>query len=169
MKPQLFSGARGKITFKTPGGELKVLGFVTDVSISSNEGLRPSFVVGSMNPVSIEPLSIDVSVSVGRIMPVNKTDGSILDKYTSIDHEFEASVNAILSLDHLEITLEDKNPADPTNPKIIASIKYCRFAGRSQSLSSGDVASERYNFVGIFDGGRGGDANTVTDINYGLE
>jgi hypothetical protein len=168
MKPQLLSGARGKITFKAPNGELKVLGFVTDVSISEHEGLRPTYVVGSMNPTTIEPLSIDVSVSVGRIMPINGANGQILDKYTAIDHEFEASINAILALDHCEITLEDKNPADPTNPKIIAAIKYCRFSGRSMSLSSGDVASERYNFVGLYDGGRGGDTNTA-EINYGLE
>lgn len=168
MKPQLLSGARGKISFKSPSGEIKVLGFVTDVSISESEGLRPSYVVGSMNPVTIEPLSYDVSVSLGRIMPINKPDGSPLDKFTAIDHEIEASINQILSLDHCEITIEDKNPADPTNPKIIASIKYCRFSGRSQSLSSGDVASERYNFVGIYDGGRGGDTNTA-EINYGLE
>jgi hypothetical protein len=168
MKPQLFSGARGKVTFKSPSGEMKILGFITDVSVSENEGLRPSFVVGSMGPVTIEPLSYDVSVSVGRIMPINKPDGSPMDKYTAIDHEFEASINAILALESCEIILEDKNPADPTNPKIIAAIKYCRFAGRSQSLSSGDVASERYNFVGIYDGGRGGDTNTA-EINYGLE
>ena len=168
MKPQLLSGARGKISFKAPSGELRVLGFVTDVSISENEGLRPTFVVGSMNAVTIEPLSIDVSVSIGRIMPINKADGSSLDKITATDHEFEASINAILSLESCEVTIEDKNPADLANPKIIASIKYCRFAGRSQSLSSGDVASERYNFVGLYDGGRGGDTNTA-EINYGLE
>jgi len=168
IKPQLLSGARGKISFKTPTGELKVLGFVTDVSISEQEGLRPTFVVGSLNAVTIEPLSMDVSVSVGRVMPINKTNGDILDKVTAIDHEFEAAMNAILSLEHCEITIEDKNPSDPSNPLILASIKYCRFAGRSMSLSSGDVGSERYNFVGIYDGGRGGNTNTA-DINYGLE
>jgi hypothetical protein len=168
VKPQLLSGARGKITFKTPQGEMKVLGFVTDVSVSENEGIRPTYVVGSMNPITLEPTSYDVSCSVGRIIPISKPDGSVMDKYTAIDHDFEASINAILSLDHVEIILEDKNPADPSNPKIIAAIKYCRFAGRSAHLSSGDVGAERYNFVGLYDGGRGGDTNTA-EINYGLE
>ena len=168
IKPQLLSGARGKVSFITPTGEIKVLGFVTDVSISENEGLRPTYVVGEMGPVTIEPLSYDVSVSVGRIMPINNTKGEAFSKFSAIDHEFEASIAEILALDHVEITLEDKNPANPTDPKIIAAIKYCRFAGRSQSLSSSDVASERYNFVGIYDGGRGGDTNAA-EINYGKE
>ena len=168
MKPQLLSGARGKITFKGADGELQVLGFVTDVSISENEGLRPSYVVGSMNPITIEPLSYDVSVSIGRIVPVNNPSGSAKDKISAVDFNIEHAINIILAMDHCEIIIEDKNPSDPTNPKIIAAIKYCRFSGRSQSLSTGDVASERYNFVGIYDGGRGGDTN-VAEINYGKE
>lgn len=164
MKPQLFSGARGKITFKDSAGTDHVLAFVTDVSVSENAGLKPTFVVGSMNPVAIDPMSIDVTASIGRIIPMNlQTSSTALDQVTSIDLAFEEKINDILSKDSIEIQIEDKNTS-----KILVSVKYARFAGRSTSMSSGDTATERYNFVGILDAGRDG-SGAVQEINYGLE
>ena len=169
MKPQLASGARGRISFMDSNGKITVLGFVTDISISESAGLRPSYVVGSINPVSIEPLSLDVNCSIGRIIPINaQTSSALLSNVTSFDYKFQEAIADILGKDHVEIILEDKNSANGT-PNIIGVVKYARFAGMSINTNAGDVSSERYNFVGIFDGGYKGSANGPESINYGLE
>jgi len=170
MKAQLFSGSRGKITMKKDGVET-TLAFVTDVSISENAGLRPTYVVGSLNPVGIEPLSLDVSCSVGRIIPISTASGNpaAQSKITAIDHGLEPVINQILAMDDLEINIYDKALSADGTDRIIASVKYARFAGRSTSLSSGDVGSERFNFVGILDAGDGGDSNAADELGYGLD
>jgi len=180
MKPQLFSGARGKISFTDSDGRTSVLALITDVSVSENAGLRPTYVIGDIGPVSIEPLSLDVTVSVGRIVPMNKAEAPAgqakaepLPQTTAYDLRIEDIYSTILNRDHVEILIEDTRPAlsagGPAQNQIIAKIKYCRFAGRSTNVSSGDVAQERFNFVGILDGGFGGNANTEESINYGFE
>jgi len=167
MKPQLFSGARGKISFKDSDGQETVLALVTDVSIQESAGLRPTYVVGAEGPITIEPLSMDVTASIGRIVPINKPDGSARDQITSIDYKFEEVMSSITQREHVEITIYDTKSKD--GEKILASVKYARFAGRSTSMSSGDTASERYNFVGILDAGYGGTANAADSINYGFD
>ncbi len=170
MKPQLFSGARGRISFRDSGGNSQTLALVTDLTITDNAGLRPTFVVGAEGPVSIEPLAMDVTASIGRIIPMNKqADSSALDRTTSIDLGFEEIFRQILAKDHVEITVEDKNPADPSKPQILGVVRYARFSGRTTALNAGDVGSERYNFVGIFDAGYNATSNAPEDINYGLE
>lgn len=176
MKAQLFTGARGKITFvpkKADGSaaDAVTLAFVTDVSVSENAGLRPTYVVGSLNPVGIEPLSIDVTCSVGRIIPINDAwkpdaDGKLeaLPAGTAIDRGLEPRINDILALHDVEINIVDK-----VTDKVVASVKNARFAGRSTSVSSGDVASERFNFVGIYDGHYDNTNSLGTETGYGLE
>lgn len=175
MKAQLFTGARGKITFvpkKDDGsaGTAVTLAFVTDVSVSENAGLRPTYVVGSLNPVGIEPLSIDVTCSVGRIIPISDAwDGEgdsakPLPAGTAVDRGLEPRINDILALHDVEINIVDK-----VTDKVVASVKNARFAGRSTSVSSGDVASERFNFVGIYDGHYDNSNSLGTETGYGLE
>lgn len=166
-KPQLFSGARGKITFKDSDGTVHILALVTDVSIQESAGLRPTFVIGAEGPVTIEPLSLDVTASIGRIIPMNNADGSARTLITSIDYKFEEIMSTITQRDSLEITIYDTKSSD--GEKILASVKYARFSGRSTSLNSGDTASERYNFVGILDAGYGAQANAAASLNYGFD
>lgn len=167
MKPQLFSGARGKITFKDSDGNEHILALVTDVSIQETAGLRPTYVVGAEGPVLIEPLSMDVTASIGRIVPINDAKGKARTEITSIDYKFEEIMHTITQRDTVEITIYDTKSKD--GEKILASVKYARFSGRSTSMNSGDTASERYNFVGILDAGYGATANAADSINYGFD
>jgi hypothetical protein len=176
MLPQLLSGARGRIKYKDSSGNESTLAFVTDVTVQATDSLKPTYVVGRISPVTIEPLSYDVRCSIGRIVPVNKNDSAeALEKITSIDHRLEELINNILSSETVEIALEDQNPKNPAAPNTLAVIKHARFAGRSSNLASQDTGNERYEFVGIYDGGYGGDSNPTSDetglapINYNLE
>lgn len=170
MRPQLFSGARGKITFTDSNGVATILALVTDLSISENAGLKPTFVVGAENAVAIDPLSMDVTASIGRVIPISGgTDGKPLAAYTAIDLGFEEVLNTVLAKESVEIQVEDKHPSDPTKTAIVAVVKYARFAGRSTSVGAGDTASERYQFVGILDAGYNALGNSADEINYGLE
>lgn len=168
MQPQLFSGARGKIsyTYTDSAGNkaTDVLAFVTEVSVSVQDGLQPTYVIGQIEPKSIEPLSIDVSCRIGRMIPINTTTGELIENANSIGQHFEFSIDQILTKDSVDITIEDK-----ITGKTLGIVKHARCAGRSTSTSSGDIARESYNFIGIFDGGYGGDSNTATEINYGFE
>jgi hypothetical protein len=168
MKPQLFSGARGRIDFTDKDGNTQTLAFVTDVSIQSNHNLRPSYVIGDINPKTIEPLGEDASASIGRIIPMNEsTSSAAKQKFTAIDWGLEEKVNDMLSAGTVEIVIYDKNPGDPTKPNIVGSLKYARAAGKSMSMSSSDLATERYQFIGIWEGSYGNDQVGQT-VNYGV-
>ena len=173
MKPQLFSGARGRIEFTDSDGSVHVLAFVTDISVSENAGLRPTFVIGAEGPVTIESLSIDVTASIGRVVPMNApgkpSDAGVISN-TAIDSRqlrFEENMNVILTKDDVTITIYDTKAAG--GDKILASVRNARFAGRSTSTNSGDVSSERYNFVGIYDAGYAGTSNSPTETGYGFD
>lgn len=172
MRPQLFSGARGQIQFTDSSGKINTLAVITDVSVSEQAGLRPTFVLGDVNPRSIEPLSLDVTISCGRLVPVTAVDSSgkasAESQVTSFDYGFEELIQNFLSAEDLTIVLQDKNPAGGS-PITIAAINNCRFAGKSSSTSSGDISSERYNFVGIYDSGYKGTTNTGDQIGYGFD
>lgn len=169
-RPQLFSGARGKVTFTDPAGVDHVLAIITDVSVNVRENLRPAYVVGELNPVSIEPLSIDVDCSIGRMIPMNVAAAApdtakTADGYSKLTGDgsqvtaralnLEEQIGDILSKDSVIITIQDKL-TDAT----IATVKHARFSGRSMSVNSGDLAQERINYVGIFDGANGNSAPT---------
>jgi len=166
MKPQLFSGARGAIYIKD---QTTPVAFVTDISVSVQANVRPTYVIGSLNPVGLEPLSEDVNVSIGRIIPINSSNAKTVvspafeaskDKFTAIDYGHEERMNAILTADSIDIAIMDK-----VTQKTIAFIRYCRFAGRTTSMSMGDIANERYQFVGIYDSAN----NSSEDVNFGME
>lgn len=169
-KPQLFSGARGTIEIKGQDGVVQTLAFVTDVSISSNESLRPSYVIGDINPKTIEPLSEDASASIGRIIPINDPKGAKRTSINAIDYKIEPILHQIMTSDSLEITIYDQNlTGDPTgkSPKVMGSLKGARYAGKSFNSSATDLATERYNFVGLWDGSYG-NAQVGGNVNYAL-
>lgn len=148
-KPQLLSGARGLIKYVNSEGATITLGIATDISINTRESLRPSYVIGQIGPVSIEPLSLDVDCSIGRLVPVNLTTGEY-NSTSALDLGLEERIDKILTSAAIEIQIYDKASAG-SEETLVSSIKEARFTGRSLSVSSGDVAQERLNFVGIYD------------------
>ena len=158
-KPQLLSGARGLIKYIDSKGVTQTLGIATDISINTRENLRPSYVIGQIGPVSIEPLSLDVDCSVGRLVPVNLTTGEYKSA-SAIDLGLEEKINEILTSAAIEIQIYDKSSSG--GEVLVSSIKEARFTGRSLSVSSGDVAQERLNFVGIYDAAGPGQASEET-------
>jgi len=158
-KPQLLSGARGLIKYIDSKGATQTLGIATDISINTRENLRPSYVIGQIGPVSIEPLSLDVDCSIGRLVPVNLTTG-LPKSVSAIDLGLEEKINEILTTAAIEIQIYDKSSTE--GEVLVSSIKEARFTGRSLSVSSGDVAQERLNFVGIYDAAGPGQAPDET-------
>ena len=157
-KPQLLSGARGIIKIGN-----KPLAFVADIIVNIREGVRQTYVLGRMNPGVIDSLSYDVDVSVGRVYPVNSKSadadiGKIQSGQAGLTPEVQDGITVGLeeiiaqmtSAEDLTISIEDRNSTT------ISSVQNCRFAGRSFTMQAGDVAQERYNFMGIYDSGYGG-------------
>lgn len=168
-KPQLFSGARALISYENSAGKIIPMAIATDVSVNTRDNIRPSFVVGQLGPISLEPLSIDVDCSIGRLIPMNgagKTGdetglpgrqpsedgppGDLKGKslVTAMDLGLEERINQILTADSIKITI-----VDSITNKTIAVVREARFSGRSMSLNSSDIGNERMNFVGIYDSG----------------
>jgi len=146
MKPQLLSGARGEIRIAG-----KVLAYVTDVSIDSPTSVRAVHTFGASNARSVEPLQTGpCSVTIGRVIPVNKSDGTAIDS-SMIAAGIEPTILAMLTADDITVDLIDK-----VTGATYASVKNCRFAGRAFSLSAGQMASERISLMGIYDAGREG-------------
>ena len=163
-RPQLLTGSRGVVKFKPANSnEYRVLGFVTDVGISESAGLRPSYVIGAEGPVTIEPVSYDVNCSFSRLVPINDIDGKALDLLTAVDHEFEARLVDFLRTNTVEVAVYDKGQ-DGTDV-VIGIVREARFSGKSIGMGAQDVATERYNFVGIYDGGYG-DAKRPGPLGY---
>jgi len=191
-KPQLFSGARGLIKYKNSAGAEVTLAIATDISINVREQLRPSYVIGELGPLSIEPLSLDVDCSIGRLVPVNvgavaqgaapnqvpqplpgrqpadAAPSQLSSAATAIDLGLEERLDQILNSNSLEIVIYDKFMGNGNDLKTVSVIKEARFTGRSMSVSSGDVAQERLNFVGIWDAGADNQAADDTGTGYKL-
>ena len=178
-KPQLLSGARGVVKYVNSDGKQITLGIATDISINTRENLRPSYVIGEIGPVSIEPLSFDVDCSLGRLVPVNlpqsteaipgrdktattpsipNSPGGRASATTALDLGLEERIDQILTAASIEILVFDKQSDKP-----VCQIKEARFTGRSLSVGTGDVAQERLNFVGIYDAANG---NTPEETGY---
>jgi hypothetical protein len=183
-RPQLFSGVRGQFVFTQPGGAKVTFAFATDISVSVRHSVRPSYVLGDMNAIAIDSLSYDVDVSIGRLVPINNSNpseaalgrdpavagsiqpgagyGAAETLTTALKAGLEISIATILTTNSVDLDIVDR-----TTGKTVASIKECRFAGRSSSLNAQDVLTERLNFVGIYDAGYEGTANSAT-IGYGV-
>ena len=148
LKPQLFSGTRAKLTITGSKGD-KILYFVTDISINVNNNVRPVHTFGAPNARSVEPLSTSCSASFSRVIPVNKPDGSAINT-SLVEIGIEPLIASMTSSDDMSILLEDN-----VTGKIVASIKNCRFTGRTLSAGAGNIATERVNLVGIYDAANG--------------
>jgi hypothetical protein len=155
MKPQLLSGARGEV--RANG---KILAYVTDVSIDSPHSVRGVHTFGAANARSVEPLMTGpCTVSLGRVIPMNKADGTPIDA-SMISEGIEPTINQMLVAEDITIDLLDK-----VTGKTIASVRNCRFAGRSLGLSASQLANERITLMGIYDSGKDGQ-NTPDQLGF---
>ena len=153
-RPQLFSGARGQL--KVNG---QLIAFVTDVSVNVQANVRAVHTFGAPNARSVEPLSYGVNVTIGRVIPVNKPDGTAVDTST-ISNNFagiEPVINQMLFAEDITVSL-----LDSLTDQTVADVRNCRFSGRTLNLSAQQIANERIQLVGIFD------AKDNTDDGIGL-
>lgn len=193
-QPQLLSGARGVISVKyakDDGSRVDLtLALALDISVNVRESVRETYVMGALNPVTLDPVAIDVDCSVGRVVPVNRRNAAepgangapiagdaagttaspknavtgengLSSAASAIQLGLEETINRILTHDTVEIQIKDK-----ITGKIIAVVKEARFAGRTLSTSTGDVANERINFVGIYDGGYENESTVTTGYDF---
>jgi len=172
MKPQLLSGARGLIQrLNTETGEFETVAFATDINVNVRQSVRPTYVVGRMNAAVIDSLNYDVDVSMGRVVPVNASNAAFdqgsnpqlaprADGASALSQGLEPLINTFVSSEDLTIALQDK-----VTGQYISAVRNCRFAGRSLGTNAGDVASERLNFVGIYDTGVNGE-NVASNLGY---
>jgi hypothetical protein len=178
QKPQLLSGARGVFQKSNPQtGVLETVAFVTNVSINRRVGTRVSYVIGRMNGAAHDPLSYDVDVSIGRVLPMNDVNGQSNGSWPSPVANGQASAAAAptMLVNGLEPTIAKMTTDDDfvlaifdaVTGQYVSSVKHCRYAGGSLGLSAGDIGNETLNYVGIYDGGYGGDENAAT-TGYGL-
>jgi len=159
MKPQLLSGARGQIVVAG-----KVMAYVTDISIDVPHSVRPVHTFGAPNAKSVEPLQAGpCNVSLGRVIPVNDSAGNSVDS-SMIKEGVEPTLMAMLTADDIRVDLIDK-----VTGVTYASVRNCRFAGRSISMSASQLATERIQLMGIYDAGKvsgGGAQNTPTTLGF---
>jgi hypothetical protein len=142
----------------------KVLAYVTDISIDAPQSVRAVHTFGAPNARSVEPLQAGpCTVTLGRVIPVNDSKGKAIN--TSLIAEgIEPTISAMLTADDITINLLDKETG-----ATYASVRNCRFAGRSMSLSASQLASERIQLMGIYDAGRvnnGAAQNSPGDIGF---
>lgn len=164
MVPLLLSGARGRISYTTPQGERRVLGMCLDIAIQVAESVQQTMVIGSYNPVTQDPTAIDVNVSLSTVVPVNPPNSSSQvdsTKLTGIGLGLEPSMQIVMSSEALTIDV-----IDAITDKVIASVRECRFAGRSTSTASTSLATSRYNFVGVLDAGYQGTENSGAKLGF---
>jgi hypothetical protein len=155
LKPQLLSGARGEV--RANG---KVLAYVTDISVEAPQSVRGVHTFGAINARSVEPLMAGpCSVSIGRVIPMNKADGTPIDA-SMISEGIEPTLQQMLIAEDITIDLIDK-----VTGKTFASVRNCRFAGRSLGLSASQLANERVHLMGIYDSGRDGQ-NTPNQLGF---
>lgn len=143
-RPQLFSGARGELNI-----DGRVVAFITDVSVNITANVRAIHTFGAANARSVEPLSTGASVSIGRVFPLNRPDGSAVNT-SDIALGIEPIISLLLAAEDISVSLIDK----ATN-QTVASVKNCRFAGRSLSTGAQNIAGERIQLIGIYDAAGG--------------
>jgi len=143
-RPQLFSGARGSV--RVDGS---TLAFVTDVSVNLTANVRAVHTFGAPNARSVEPLSISVNVTIGRVIPVNRADGSAVNT-SNVAIGIEPIISLMLAAEDISISLLDK-----LTGITVADVKNCRFAGSSRNLSAQQIATDRIQLIGIYDAAGG--------------
>lgn len=169
--PQLLSGARGLIQLlDTSTGQFNTIAFATDITINTRQGVRQTFVVGRLNAGSVDSLTYDVDVSIGRVVPVNNQGEGAVDETaarpdtaTALGIGLEPLIAGFVSAEDLSIALQDK-----VSGQYISSVRNCRFSGRSLGTNANDIAQERINFIGIYDTGYA-DENAASSLGYEVE
>jgi hypothetical protein len=149
--PQLFSGARGQLTIVGLNGA-KTFFFITDVTVTVTNNVRAPHVFGRLNAASTEPLSTSVSVSIGRLIPVNNGQGQAVNT-SAIAMGIESTINLMLGSEDIEVQL-----LDSITGTTVADVKNCRFTGRTLSDAAGNLGSERITLIGIYDAAGGNSA-----------
>ena len=149
MQPQLLSGARGVISVTDADGNENILGMVLDISINPVYGQQQTFVCGAFNATSIDPVSMDISGSLSRVIPISMAGQPTTPnpKFSAIDLGLMQSIQNALKAKSVVITLRDK-----ITDKVMGSIRECRGSGESLSGSAQNLFTARTNFIGIFDG-----------------
>lgn len=173
--PQLLSGARGLIQrLNVATGEFETIAFATDINVNERQAVRPTYVVGRMNAAAIDSLTYDVDVSIGRVIPVNAADAAANANATypqpqvegrpagatALSVGLEPIISTFVASEDLTIALQDK-----VTGSYISAIRNCRFAGRSLGTNANDIATERLNFIGIYDTGVNGE-NAASQLGY---
>ena len=141
-KPQILSGARGEILINN-----KQYALVTNITISRVFNQIPIHTIGAIHARSVEPMSSAVNVTLGRIFPINKPDGSPADG-TAIASDIEPVIVDLIKADDITVVIRDKQ----TGQKI-ADVKRCRFNGRTTSVAAQQPATEQIRLIGLYDAG----------------
>jgi len=169
--PQLLSGARGLIqVLDTSTGQFNTIAFATDITINTRQGVRQTFVVGRMNAGSIDSLTYDVDILIGRVVPVNTQGEGAVDEgaarpdtATALGIGLEPLIATFVASEDISIAIQDKVTSQYTS-----SIRNCRFSGRSLGTNANNIAQERINFIGIYDTGYS-DENAASSLGYEVE
>lgn len=143
-RPQLFSGARGSLRI-----DGAAVAFVTDVNVNIQSNVRPVHTFGASNARSVEPLSTGVTLSIGRVIPINKANGDAVNT-SDIAIGIEPIISLMLAAEDISVSLLDR-----LTGVTVADVKNCRFAGRSLNLSAQQIAQERIQLIGIYDAAGG--------------
>jgi hypothetical protein len=143
--PQLFSGARGVLKINNGSA----IGFVTDVNVQNGANVRAVHCFGAANAKSVEPLSTNVSVSIGKVIPMNNPTGGAVNT-SNIALGIENVIGQMLKASDISIQLMDQ-----VTDQIVADIRNCRFAGGSTNLSAQQIAQGRIQLVGLYDAAGG--------------
>jgi hypothetical protein len=188
--PQILSGARGVVGYTDADGITHQLAIATDITINVRAAVRDTYVMGNLNAMSLDPTMIDCDCSIGRVVPMNQAGaaqsaGGLAPSVGgwqsngqqsgtgAIELGLEQPVNTttgaggeeldgILFANSLQITLTDE-----ITGKVVGAVQQARFSGRTLNLGSGDVATERMNFTGIYDSGFDGE-NSGVQTGYGV-
>jgi hypothetical protein len=149
--PQLLSGARGVLKINNGSA----VAFVTNVSVNRQASVRAVHTFGSPAARSVEPLSTGVSLSIGKVIPMNNPQGGAVNT-SDIAMGVESVISQMLEASDITITL-----MDTVTDQIIADVRHCRFAGGSMSLSAQQLAQGSISLVGIYDSAGGQIADPV--------
>lgn len=149
-KPQLFSGARGLLKINA-----RTVAYVTDVTVNIASNVRAVHTFGAANARSVEPLSTGASVTIGRVIPMNKPDGGAVNT-SNINMGVESVISQMLKAEDITVTIMDK-----ITDQVVSDVRNCRFAGSSLGMSAQQIAQSRINLVGIYDAAGGNTADPI--------
>jgi hypothetical protein len=151
-RPQLLSGARGQLKINSG----TAIAYVTDVNVNVQANVRAVHTFGAPHARSVEPLSTGVTLSIGKVIPMNNVDGTKKVNTSNIAMGIEAVIQNMLTAEDITVTLMDS-----VTDQVVADVRNCRFAGSTLGLSAQQIAQGRINLVGIYDAAGG---NTPNDI-----